>query len=133
MRLWVLLIGLFIFTGSVAIDAIEFVSEAEERRYRALVEEVRCLVCQNQSLADSDADLAGDLRDEILALMRQGRSDMEIKDYLTERYGDFVLYRPPLKPSTWALWIGPWLILGVGLLVLWRSLRRRDTSEEAAP
>ena len=97
---------------------------ALERRVTALSRQLRCLVCQNETLADSQAELAADLRKQIREQMRAGRSDKEITDFLTDRYGDFVLYRPPLKPRTYVLWFGPFLLLGGGLFALYRSLKR---------
>ena len=93
----------------------------DEARLRALLYELRCLVCQNQSLADSDAELAGDLRRRVRTLMAAGKSDAEIMDHLQARYGDFVLYRPPFAWRTAALWLGPFLLLA---LVVWLLLRR---------
>jgi cytochrome c-type biogenesis protein CcmH len=106
-------------------------------RFRRLAAELRCLVCQNQSLADSNAELAVDLRDEVVRLMRTGADDRQIKRHLVERYGDFVLYRPTFEPRNWALWLGPFLMLAVGAAVVWRTSRRRTqsvpvSSEEAA-
>jgi len=97
-----------------------------DRRLHNLSGELRCLVCQNQSLADSDADLAVDLRREIRSKIEAGKSDAEIREFLAARYGDFILYEPPFKPLTLALWLGPpfFLILGFGLLI--RNLRRRE-------
>ncbi|MCX7628100.1 MAG: cytochrome c-type biogenesis protein CcmH [Methylophilaceae bacterium] len=97
-----------------------------EARLKALSSELRCLVCQNQTLADSSAALAEDLRQEIRALIAQGLSDQEIIDYLVARYGDFVRYRPPLKATTLLLWIGPGLLLAAGVGGLWWVLRRRN-------
>lgn len=99
---------------------------ALEARLMNLAKELRCLVCQNETLADSHADLAVDLRREIRELMRQGKSDAEITRYLTDRYGDFVLYRPPVKSTTWLLWFGPFL-LAAGAIAgfLYFLLRRR--------
>ncbi|MBE0591984.1 MAG: cytochrome c-type biogenesis protein CcmH, partial [Gemmatimonadales bacterium] len=91
----------------------------DEDRYKALAEELRCLVCQNQSLADSAAELAGDLRDEVREQIAAGRSDDEIKEFLVARYGDFVLFRPPLKQTTWALWAGPFALLAAGAGAWW--------------
>src|SRR6185295_17828437 len=88
-------------------------------------EELRCLVCQNESLAGSHAELAEDLRREIRTLIRQGKTDAEVMDFLVTRYGDFVRYRPPLKPITWLLWGGPFLFLALGLGGLTLVLRRR--------
>ena len=93
-------------------------------RMKHLSEELRCLVCQNQSLADSNADLAQDLRLQVEELITRGLSDREIKDYLVQRYGDFVLYKPPVASYTWALWFGPFVLLGIGALAWWQVQRR---------
>ncbi len=115
-----------LLSGSVsAIDPMPFRDGGEERRFNALLAELRCMVCQNQSLADSDAGLARDLRNEVFELMRDGKSDTEIREFLVTRYGDFVLYRPPVKGATLALWFGPILVLGGGSLLLLTTLRRR--------
>lgn len=98
-----------------------------EKRVMALSQELRCLVCQNETLADSRADLAVDLRRQIREQMKAGKSDKEIVAFLTERYGDFVLYKPPVKPRTYLLWFGPFILLGIGLLVLYRYVGRRRT------
>jgi cytochrome c-type biogenesis protein CcmH len=95
-----------------------------EKRVMALSRQLRCLVCQNETLADSQAELAADLRKQIREQMKAGRNDKEIVAFLTDRYGDFVLYRPPLKPRTYVLWFGPFLLLGGGLFALYRSLKR---------
>jgi len=105
--------------------------EAVEQRLIGIAEELRCLVCQNESLAGSRAELALDLRREIRTLIRSGKSDAEILDFLVSRYGDFVRYRPPLKPATWLLWLGPFALLGVALAALFLHLRRRGVA--AAP
>lgn len=99
---------------------------AVEARLKALSQELRCLVCQNQTLSDSSAPLAEDLRREIRELIAKGMTDEEITNYLVARYGDFVRYRPPMKPQTALLWIGPALLLGAGLAGLWVTLRRRN-------
>lgn len=96
-----------------------------ERRVRAIAEELRCLVCQNQTIADSNADLAVDLRTQIREKLSAGVSEAAIKDYMVQRYGDFVLYRPPVKATTILLWFGPGLLLCLGLVVLWRFLAHR--------
>ena len=98
---------------------------ALEKRVTGLAHELRCLVCQNQTIADSNAPLAVDLRNQIRTQIAQGRSDDQIRAYMVERYGDFVLYRPPLKASTLALWIGPFVLLLGGALLLWRRIARR--------
>jgi cytochrome c-type biogenesis protein CcmH len=98
---------------------------AMESRLKKLDEELRCLVCQNQSLADSNAPLAQDLRREVRSLADAGKSDAEIKDFLVARYGDFVLYKPPVKSITWLLWFGPFVLLAGGALAWWSVTRRR--------
>ena len=98
---------------------------ATEQRLKHLAEELRCLVCQNQTIADSNASLAVDLRSQIRSQISAGRSDGEIRDYMVQRYGDFVLYRPPFKASTAVLWLGPVILLVVGALVFGVLLRRR--------
>lgn len=105
---------------------LKFSNAAEEARFNALTHELRCVMCQNQSLADSDAQIAHDLRREVLQLMQSGRSDAQIKSYLVERYGEFVLYRPQVQRNTWLLWFGPLLLLAGGALVVWRVVRRRS-------
>jgi len=102
-----------------------------EKRVMALAEELRCLVCQNQTLADSNAPLAEDLRNQIRERMREGNSDAQVVDYLVARYGDFVLYRPPLKATTVLLWFGPLLLLAAGFAVLLRRLLLRRSMEVA--
>ena len=98
---------------------------ALEKRLHNLSQNLRCLVCQNETLADSQADLAADLRDEIREQMKAGKSDKEIIDFLTARYGQFILYKPQVTPTTYLLWFGPFVLLLAGLLVLFRYIRRR--------
>ncbi len=107
--------------------------EATEQRLIAISSELRCLVCQNESLAGSNAELAYDLRREIREMIKDGKSDAEIRDFLVRRYGDFVLYRPPLKGVTLALWFGPALLLLGGLAGLILYLRRRDKVVKDVP
>lgn len=102
-----------------------------DARLKRLEKDLRCLVCQNQTLDDSPAPLAADLRREIRALAVAGRSDDDIRAYLVARYGDFVLYSPPLKPTTWLLWLGPFLLLALGAIVWWSVLRRRARAAAA--
>jgi cytochrome c-type biogenesis protein CcmH len=96
-----------------------------EKRVMAVSRELRCLVCQNETLADSRADLAVDLRNQIREQMKAGKSDKEVIAFVTARYGDFVLYRPPIRPSTYLLWFGPFILLLAGLLLLFLYVRRR--------
>jgi len=95
-----------------------------ERRVTTLAHELRCLVCQNQTLADSNAPLAVDLRNQIREQLKAGKSEREITDFMVQRYGDFVLYRPPFKASTVALWTGPFLLLALGAWLFYRRLRK---------
>lgn len=112
---------------------LQFRDDAEERRFHDLAAQLRCVQCQNQSLADSNAQIAQDLRREVLQLMQQGHDDAQIKQFLVARYGEFVLYQPPLQPGTWLLWGGPLLVLAAGALVVLGIVRRRGRSVSAAP
>ena len=107
-------------------EPLGFDDPSQEARFKDLTEELRCTVCQNQNLADSDAPLAQDLRKEIHKMMTTGRSDEEIKTFLTERYGDFVLYRPPMQGNTLALWVIPIVLLFFGAVVLFFVVRGRN-------
>lgn len=114
---------------ALAKDAVPLAEDpAIEQRLIVISEEMRCLVCQNESLAGSRSDLANDLRREIRNLIKEGKTDDQIRSFMVERYGDFVLYRPPVKPITWFLWIGPFVILFVGIIGLMVYLRRRNQS-----
>ena len=123
----VLLISNFAFAG----EAMPLAEDpALETRLKAMSHELRCLVCQNSTLADSSAPLAEDLRKEIRAQMRAGKSDKEVVDYLVARYGDFVRYRPPVNNSTALLWFGPFLLLIIGGFVLYRVLKKHAGSDD---
>jgi cytochrome c-type biogenesis protein CcmH len=113
-------------TAAYAIDPLPFNDRAEEVRFQQLTRQLRCLVCQNQDLADSDADLAKDLRKQVFDMIRDGKSDAQIKQYLVARYNDFVLYDPPLKPGTWLLWFAPFGLVVVGAMAVMRILRQRS-------
>lgn len=128
--------GLCIILAAVSISVqsaraedvpLQFPNAAEQARYNALISTLRCLVCQNQTLADSEAGLAQDLRKIIHDRIVAGQSDEQIKKFLIARYGDFVLYRPPLQENTWLLWFGPFLLLLVAAFVWWRVARRKIT------
>lgn len=115
-------------------EELQFKDRAEEQRFRRLATELRCLVCQNQSLEDSHAPLAMDLKKEVQAQIRSGKDDDQIVAYLVDRYGDFVRYRPPLRAGTWLLWAGPPLLLLAAGIAAWRVVRRHGVpaSEQAA-
>ena len=125
MKRFLMAAGLAAAVLASALPAHAQTDPALEARLKTLSEELRCLVCQNQTLADSTAPLAEDLRREVRELAQQGKSDAEIKQYLVARYGDFVLYKPPVKPTTWLLWFGPFAFLLGGALVWFVVLRRR--------
>ena len=129
------LLSLLLFAGlafAQAIDPLPFKDHAQEVRFQNLTRELRCLVCQNENLADSNADLARDLRHEVFNLMQQGKSDEEIKQYLVDRYSDFVLYDPPVKGGTLLLWFGPLAILLAGAGVVVMTVRRRSRAAPVA-
>jgi len=122
-----LLVLMFVAGTAVAIDPQQpFSNPAEQERYEALTKEIRCLVCQNEPISDSSALLAEDLRREVRRMVEEGMTDSEIKDFLVERYGDFVLYRPQLKTSTVPLWFAPLLLLVIGGIAFIVVLRRRS-------
>lgn len=125
--LWVVAVVFASAVGAATTDA------ALDARLKKLDEELRCLVCQNQSLADSNAPLAQDLRREVRGLADAGKSDAQIKEFLVARYGDFVLYKPPVKGTTWLLWFGPFLLLAGGAVVWWSVSRRRIRPAHATP
>lgn len=101
----------------------------KEAQFEHLLKNLRCLVCQNQDLADSNAELAKDLRMQVYKLVKEGKTDTEINDYLSARYGDFVLFKPPVKSLTLLLWFGPFIFLLLGLLIFWRTCFKRVTHE----
>ncbi|MDD1650918.1 MAG: cytochrome c-type biogenesis protein CcmH [Methylococcaceae bacterium] len=127
MKSFALALLMLLSATALAVEVRQFDDADKQARYERLIEELRCLVCQNQSLADSDADLAKDLRDEVFGIIQSGKSEAEAIRFLTDRYGDFVLYRPPIKPITLMLWAGPLLVLLGGGLLLWNQTRRRAT------
>jgi cytochrome c-type biogenesis protein CcmH len=120
------------FAASATKMEITAGDDALDLRMKKLETELRCLVCQNQTLADSNAELAGDLRREVRGLAEAGKTDAEIKAYLVARYGDFVLYNPPVKTTTWLLWGGPFALLFGGGVLWWSVLRRRARTAAAA-
>ncbi len=122
-----LLLGSVPLIGAAIDREVAFDDPALQARYETLTRELRCLVCQNQAIADSNATLAADLRREVRAMIADGASDAEIKEFMVARYGDFVLYRPPFKRSTWLLWLAPALLviggLGLGATIIARKAR----------
>ena len=126
-------IGMAVLLSASVTYANEAASLADdpvvEQRLNTIAEELRCLVCQNESLAGSRADLALDLRRELRGLIKAGKSDAEIKDFMVSRYGDFVLYRPPVKPKTWLLWFAPLILLFIGLLLLVRAVKHSQNKQ----
>ena len=112
-----------------AIDVYDFDSVQQEAQYRGLIEELRCPKCQNQNLAGSDAPIAQDLKQKTYDMVKEGRSDGEIRDYMQERYGDFITYKPPVRPSTWILWFfPPFLLITLIAGWFWQSKRRQRTA-----
>ena len=142
MRIHKLLIVLFLsivsfstFAQKTAVqEPLVFVNQQQQERFNKLTEELRCLVCQNQNLADSDAPLAHDLRREVHEMVLAGRTNEQIKEFLVTRYGDFVLYRPPVQKNTYLLWLAPLVLLLIGALILRSSVSKRsallETDEE---
>lgn len=114
---------------SYASGMYPFDSKKKEAQFNHLLKELRCLVCQNQDLADSNAELAKDLRLQVYDLVQEGKSDTEIFDYLTARFGDFILFNPPVKAATWLLWFGPLVFLILGFIIFWRTCFMRVSHE----
>lgn len=128
----VALYGIFATVG--AVDAGQrFKDSVEQARYERLVRDLRCLVCRSESIADSNAPLAADLRREVEELMRAGKTDDEIQAFMTARYGDFVLMRPPVAPRTWLLWAAPALFVVCGAAIVLVTVRRRAAAARANP
>ena len=123
--------GLLSVAYATVFEPREFADSQQEERYRSLTEELRCLVCQNQSLADSNAELATDLRREVYDMVTDGASEQQVKDFMVSRYSEFVLYRPPIKTTTLLLWAGPFVLAGIGVAALIVQIRRR--SKTVAP
>ncbi|MBK1719340.1 cytochrome C biogenesis protein [Thiocystis violacea] len=127
-----MLAGVLLAGAAQAFTLEEFTFEdpARAEEFRDLIGELRCLVCQNESLAGSQAGVAQDLRKEVYRMMQEGQSRQDVVDFLVSRYGDFVLYEPPIRPSTYILWFGPFLFVGFGGFMLLRTLRRKRAEPE---
>jgi cytochrome c-type biogenesis protein CcmH len=134
---WLCVAILLVMSGLAPTQAKEAALLAEdplvEKRLIHISEELRCMVCQNESLASSRAELANDLREEVRKLIREDRSDSQIKEYLVTRYGDFVLYKPEVKPLTWVLWFGPFMLLVLAILGMAYYLRQRQSAQTGQP
>jgi cytochrome c-type biogenesis protein CcmH len=136
--LGVLILGMLSMTARAVDEAGQLENPALQARYENLTKELRCLVCQNESVADSNAFLARDLRKQVQEMLVAGKSDADILDFMTARYGEFVRYNPPLEPKTVLLWGAPFILLAVGLIVIFRVMRNRsrmpldDDAESAA-
>jgi len=134
MRAFVLAAMCLLAAPAGAVDAGQrFEDPAAQARYERLIGELRCLVCRSESIADSNAPLAADLRREVEEMMRAGKTDAEIYSFMTDRYGDFVLMRPPVVPRTWLLWAAPVLLAGGGLAIVLVTVRRRAAAARANP
>ncbi len=129
MKFLTILILLMLSANSYSLEYKKFDTPQQEEAYKILIEELRCLVCQNQTIADSNAALAQDLRRQVYEMLQQGKSKDEIANFMTERYGDFVLYNPPFKAKTGLLWIGPIIFLLIGLLMLVLFSRKKKAVE----
>jgi cytochrome c-type biogenesis protein CcmH len=126
------LLFLALAAGAGTLARYDFSGPVTEEHFKEVIGKLRCLVCQNETLLDSNAELAQDLRDEVYQLMASGKSDEEVIDFLVARYGDFVLYDPPVKPSTFLLWYGPFALFVIGVVALAVTVRRRRQSPEPA-
>ncbi len=124
----ILMFGIFFAQTSNGLEPTDYQSNAEEQRFKSLANELRCVMCQNQSIADSNAPIAHDLRVEVLSLMREGKTDAEIKDYLVERYSEFVLYQPPVNKKNALLWAGPFFLVLIGLFVVFSIIRKKNVA-----
>lgn len=130
--LWLALCLLPVLAVAQAIQPLPFRDRAEEVRFQKLSAELRCPMCQNETLADSNAPIAHDLRRQVFEMIQAGKSDDEIKAYLVDRYSQFVLYKPPVEPSTWLLWFGPAALLLAGAIVVAIQVRRRARQAPAS-
>ncbi len=131
--IWLAMLFLFSITplSAATLAEYKFDDPSKEADFRAIIEEMRCLVCQNESLAGSNAELAVDLRNEIFDMMKAGQTKDDVIGFMVARYGDFVLYNPPVKPSTYPLWFGPLFLFLIGAVLLARAVTRKKQSQEA--
>lgn len=125
MKLWLNILLLLFSTQILAVDDHQLKDPEQQKTYETIISQLRCLVCQNQTIADSNAELAGDLRRQVFEMLQQGKSKDDIIQFMTDRYGDFVLYNPPLKTKTALLWLGPIAFLVTGLAMIFWFIRRK--------
>ena len=137
MKRWLVCLGLMLSMNAAgvhaAIDTYEFADEQQRARFTDLTQQLRCPKCQNQDIADSNAPIAKDLRREIMRMLREGRDDAQIVDYMVDRYGEFVRYKPTLSARTWLLWFGPALVLLGGVVLIGQMVRRRRRQPATSP
>lgn len=132
MKYWfILILSVFAAQARADIEYRDFKQPEQEQAYQSLINELRCLVCQNQTIADSNADLAKDLRRQVYEMLQQGKSRQDVVNFMTDRYGDFVMYKPAFKLKTFLLWLGPVLFLFAGLAVVW-TLRAKGAGVDKA-
>jgi cytochrome c-type biogenesis protein CcmH len=120
-----ILLSLGLINAQAAFNTYQFEDTVKQERFDKLINELRCTVCQNQTIADSNASLAKDLRDKVYKMVKEGQSEQQIKDFMVARFTDFVLYNPPVKKSTYLLWTGPFILLGLGIVFLITYIRKR--------
>lgn len=129
---FVLLIGLIHSSFAETIEAKTFQNQVQEQRYRALIDEIRCPVCQGQSIGGSNAGLAKDLREQVKVMIGSDKTDDQIRTYMTDRYGDFVVFKPPVRSSTYLLWFAPFVLLLLGVWLLIRSIKNKKVVSETS-
>jgi cytochrome c-type biogenesis protein CcmH len=131
--LWLLMVGSVpLGVGAATLAEYKFDDPVKKEDFRSIIEQMRCLVCQNESLAGSNAELAVDLRNEIYGMMQSGQTKDDIIRFMVDRYGDFVLYNPPIKPSTYPIWFGPLILFFIGAVLLVRAVMRKKQSQETS-
>lgn len=128
--LYVILLALSFNVFASSIEIYTFENREQEKIYQTLIEDLRCLVCQNQNIAESNAELAKDMRRKTHEMVLQGKSEKEISTFMVTRYGDFVLYRPPFEPMTWLLWFGPVIAFGLGLIFIVRYMKSQKENDK---
>ena len=128
--LFLLVLALPFTVQANSIEVYTFDNKEQEKQYHSLIEDLRCLVCQNQNIAESNAELAKDMRRKTYEMIKQGQSEQEISEYMVTRYGDFVLYRPPFNPMTWLLWFGPVLVFVFGVIYVVRLMKSQSAESQ---